>query len=329
MKLTRIPKNIFQTWTGANLSDGLIELTDTWKTKNVNYCHFVFDDIKCQQFISKFFGDNVLNAYNRLVPGAYKADLWRYCILYIYGGIYIDIDTICITPIDLFINDSIEFMTVVDLNNSKTLGNHNIFSGFIASVPNHPILLDSINRILINIGDPIIPLSNLDLTGPGVLGRAINKHFGNNETESFVGKEGMVNNIKLLKFIPITEYVIDIETGYTLLQNKNGNPYIEKIYKEATKNIKYIDWGTCINPVKPDNNINTNVTIVTMIYDIRKKERENYGLQVTSNKIRTMEQYLELSKKFILKLNYNLIIFADDDDIINFINEENICTKKL
>ena len=26
-----------------------------------------------------------------MVPGAYKADLWRYCILYIYGGIYIDI----------------------------------------------------------------------------------------------------------------------------------------------------------------------------------------------------------------------------------------------
>ena len=44
-----------------------------------------------REFISKYFNKDVLEAYDTLLPGAYKADLWRYCILYKMGGIYMDI----------------------------------------------------------------------------------------------------------------------------------------------------------------------------------------------------------------------------------------------
>ena len=26
--------------------------------------------------------------FDRLIPGAFKADLWRYCVMYITGGIF-------------------------------------------------------------------------------------------------------------------------------------------------------------------------------------------------------------------------------------------------
>lgn len=35
-------------------------------------------------------GDVVLSAYDKIMPNAYKADLFRLCILYVYGGCYID-----------------------------------------------------------------------------------------------------------------------------------------------------------------------------------------------------------------------------------------------
>ena len=50
------------------------------KIKNLNpkFNYFLFDDNDCREFIRLNFRPDVLNAYDRLIPGAYKADLWRY-----------------------------------------------------------------------------------------------------------------------------------------------------------------------------------------------------------------------------------------------------------
>ena len=53
--------------------------------------HHLFDDDDCRAFLAQQFKPPVLEAYDKLIPGAYKADLWRYCVLYIHGGIYLDI----------------------------------------------------------------------------------------------------------------------------------------------------------------------------------------------------------------------------------------------
>ena len=50
-----------------------------------------------------------------------------------------------------------------------------------------------------------------------------------------------------------------------------------------------------------------NVTIVTMIYRLTNRTKED------------ILKYLEYGKEFILKLNYNLIIYTDDTEIIEFI----------
>ena len=43
------------------------------------------------------YNQSLGNIYSKLNVGAYKADLWRYCILYIKGGIYLDIKYFAIT----------------------------------------------------------------------------------------------------------------------------------------------------------------------------------------------------------------------------------------
>ena len=62
---------------------------------NPEFNHYLYDDKMCREFIKQNFSDDVLYVFDKLKPGAYKADLWRYCILYINGGIYIDIKFKC------------------------------------------------------------------------------------------------------------------------------------------------------------------------------------------------------------------------------------------
>ena len=315
--LIKIPRNIFQTWKTKNFSPEFKSLSQSWIDNNPNYSYFLFDDIDCNNFIKKNFDIKIYNAYCRIIPGAFKADLWRYCILYIYGGVYADMDTICMNSIDSFLNEDIEFMTPIDLNNYPIIGNHNLFNAFIASVPKHPILLDCINRIVYNIENNIIPFSNLDFAGPGILGRSTNIYLNFQETNSFIGKEGIHNNIFLLHFQENTEYVSNYSKNNTLyhnilFQNKNGNHIIQQLFNEEIKKTNYIDWGTFKNPIKPI------PTIVTMFYDIREKECNISGSLYNHS----FQRYFNFAKKFILQLPYNLIIFTDNEEVINFIDIE-------
>lgn len=314
MKLTKIPRNLFQTWSTKNISIGFKLLTQSWLSHNPNYGYYLYDDNDCEEFIKNNFDENVYNAYIRIIPGAFKADFWRYCVLYVYGGVYVDMDTICISSIDDLLDESIDFMTPVDLNNRPDYGKYNLFNCFIASAPKHPILWECIQMIVHNIENEIVPFSNLDFSGPGVLGKATNRYLGLPETTSFVGKQGIINNIKLLKFDAGTEFVGDPFKRTKLFQNKNGSQIIKNIYNSEVARVNHVDWGSCRNPIKPE----LKVTIVTMFYKIREKENNNSGSRLNHS----VERYLNMAKDFILKLNYNLIVFTDSDDIIDFVANE-------
>ena len=56
----------------------------------VDCIHYLFCDSDCRSFIAREYPPDVVMAYDRLIPTAFKADLWRYCVLYKYGGVYLD-----------------------------------------------------------------------------------------------------------------------------------------------------------------------------------------------------------------------------------------------
>ena len=78
-------------------------------------------------------------------------------------------------------------------------GTHNLANGFIASIPNSKILENCINIIVYQVEKNIIPHSRLNFSGPGVLGRALNVYLNLPEYNSFIDKEGLNNNLYLLK----------------------------------------------------------------------------------------------------------------------------------
>ncbi|MBA3751394.1 hypothetical protein H0X06_01150 [Candidatus Dependentiae bacterium] len=67
-----------------------------------------------------------------------KADIVRYEILYTYGGIYLDVDFICLKPLDILLQyDLWASIQPIDCRGD-------IANGIIGSIPGHPILQDCI-----------------------------------------------------------------------------------------------------------------------------------------------------------------------------------------
>ena len=144
------------------------EVSDNWRDMNPDYEYYYYTDKDCRGFLSKNFDVSVLDAYDTLKPGAYKADLWRYCILYINGGVYVDMGIVSQYPLKDFISEEDEFVTALD----KPSGIFFLYNAFIAATPKNPILKTAIEMCLKNIKNQIYVKNSLSLTGPTLLGVA-------------------------------------------------------------------------------------------------------------------------------------------------------------
>lgn len=58
-----------------------------------------FDDDDCERYLREHFDRRLLARYLGLKKGAHRADLWRYCVLWREGGLYLDIKTELIRPL--------------------------------------------------------------------------------------------------------------------------------------------------------------------------------------------------------------------------------------
>jgi mannosyltransferase OCH1-like enzyme len=85
-----IPLDIYQVWHVKELPSSVKESIQKIKEQNPEFKHHQYDETMCRTFIKDNFPKKVLDAYDTIIPHAYKADLWRYCILYKKGGIYLD-----------------------------------------------------------------------------------------------------------------------------------------------------------------------------------------------------------------------------------------------
>ena len=162
MNLIKIPRNIFQTWESKKIPPLMFQNILLIVRNNPKFRYYLFDDNDCQKFIKDNFSEEILNAYNNLIPGAYKADLWRYCILYKMGGIYIDIKYKPINGFKLY-NLLEKEHWVLDIDNK------NIYNAIMVCKPGNQILLNAINKIVENVKNKYYGISPFEPTGPSLL----------------------------------------------------------------------------------------------------------------------------------------------------------------
>jgi hypothetical protein len=139
----RIPRIIWQTMKTSRVPVILKDYANTWIQNNPEYDYRFYDDDDIIEFLKKDFPD-YLEAYNKIKYGASKADLWRYLIIYKYGGVYSDLDCRCINPLRDWVNPLSAYVT--------QLGENKDFCQWlIISVPQNPIFLKAAQKALQNI----------------------------------------------------------------------------------------------------------------------------------------------------------------------------------
>ena len=168
-----IPLNIYQTWHSKNLPESMKNAVNKIIKYNPEFNYKLYDDDDCRNFIKENFDTNVLNAFDCLKPGAYKADLWRYCILYKNGGIYLDIKYEAVNNFK-FINLIEKEHWVLDLDKNG------IYNALMVCKSNNKILLQAINTVVSNVKNKFYGLSPLHPTGPLMLANFFTQSEKNN-----------------------------------------------------------------------------------------------------------------------------------------------------
>ena len=143
----KIPKIIWQTMKTSRIPVIMSDNANTWIGKNPEYEYRLFDDTDILNFIQKEF-PAYLKAYKKIKYGASKADLWRYLIIYKYGGVYADIDCRCIIPLREWIHPDAEIVTQLGINKD-------LCQWLIISVPQNPIFLKAAQKSLQHINNNI------------------------------------------------------------------------------------------------------------------------------------------------------------------------------
>jgi mannosyltransferase OCH1-like enzyme len=161
---SKIPLKIFQTWGTKNLLPKMRECVDELITNNPEFEYYLFDDVDCDNFIEQHFNLDVLLAYRKLIPGAFKADLWRYCVLYVHGGIYLDIKYKPFKGFRLIeLTENEHF--VFDLPESE----YGVYNGLMVCKPGNVRLFKAIENIVDNVKNNFYGSSCLSPTGPMLL----------------------------------------------------------------------------------------------------------------------------------------------------------------
>ena len=174
----KIPKRIICTWKTKNIEGTDLEYpVEVMKKMNPEYEFIIFDDTDCRRFIEENYDNRVLKAYDDLIPGAFKADLWRYCYLYKYGGVYLDIKTVCSKTLNSIL-DGKDMFLVRDIENTW------IYNGVMGIVPGHALLKITIDEVVRRILNREYGKNLLDITGPSVLGTCFNRWIGRKDEEA-------------------------------------------------------------------------------------------------------------------------------------------------
>jgi len=165
-KETIIPLHIYQTWKTHDLPEGMQKCVNKLKEANPEFEHHLYSDEECRKFIADNFDSDVVYAYDTLIPGAYRADLWRYCILYKKGGIYLDIKYYNVPPFKLIeLTDKEYFAKDIEQSGSG------IYQAVMVCKAGNPKLKGAIDAIAKHAKEKYYGDSIFDVTGPTLLRR--------------------------------------------------------------------------------------------------------------------------------------------------------------
>ena len=240
---------------GLTEDDQMCRAFKEWQHTNAGFRLELHNLHQAEEYIREHYDSRVLIAFRTLLPNAYKSDLFRYLVLYNEGGWYVDLKlgVAAETKLDL---DSILDRLAGEVSASpetigfvaagqnmvwNVAGAEGLMNAFLGAKPRHPVLGDTIVRVVDACIAKDKGMTPWSLTGPYALFAGLGKrrHDGR-QWRDFQGGE---NGIALMRFgfdewhLPSTETVVvrkasrqECGGGW---KHVGGNNYVDIWFEDA------------------------------------------------------------------------------------------------
>ncbi|MEJ7557206.1 MAG: glycosyltransferase [Pedobacter sp.] len=162
-----IPNIIHQTFKSQNLPWITRWHISRFRKNNPEFTYEFYDDERIRQFLRTEYSSSVLALYDKIQIGAAKADFFRYAVLNIKGGVYLDIDSSIPGKLkDLILPDDVAVISIE--NNSPCY-----IQWALIYAAGHPFLKKTLELMFENIRLNKHPHNVHHMTGPTVYTNAV------------------------------------------------------------------------------------------------------------------------------------------------------------
>lgn len=282
--INKIPKLLIQTYKNEFIHPFIYTNIQRVLKQNPTYSYMFITDEMVIPFIRANFNNQVLKAFLLLKSGAAKSDFIRYIYLYIYGGIYYDLDVDINVNLDEYIKPDADFIffTTIDTKDHQ----HSVLEQFIIMISKqNSIMKKIIDEMIIRIfsGEDNIFLT----TGPRMFEDVFYNLMENSniynirQTFSTEQKRNFVEKNRKCNYMKYTGYLFNVD--YNTVSSKL-EAYMDKMlyydrYKYGELNLSIFTEVMKNKHIKTTQNT-TNYNLVDLykkicLFIISKKKNDN------------------------------------------------------
>lgn len=189
--LPKIPKIIHQIWI-PNWKQTPKQVRDNrsrWCKLNPEWDYQFWDEDRINSLIVSYFNGPISDLWHSLSSEYVikKADLARFLITYIHGGLYVDMDLMPLTPLEVDLQAPYRDMFVLpegtDFDKNKRVSN-----GVFGCIPKLEFILDMLLKSIDRAHGPV-----LDFLGPRKIGPFLVEEFHRNKRIQFLPQDSFLS----------------------------------------------------------------------------------------------------------------------------------------
>ena len=147
--LSSIPRIIHQVWDTDRIPRQVLPWMETWSAMNPKWEHWLWSLNDVRQLLASQFPE-LLVLFDSYPHNVFRADVMRYVVLYVFGGVYADLDSVCLRSFEelatgedcMVSEETYEHVFVVHDQLKSTLVN-----GILICRPRHPFYKQLIDAL--------------------------------------------------------------------------------------------------------------------------------------------------------------------------------------
>ncbi len=149
----KTPKIIHQTWKTSDVPEHLKLYQNSWLEINPTYQYILHTDDDIDLYVLQK-APQFYEAYKKFKTHIERVDFVRYVLLYEMGGIYADLDEVCLKSLDPLIAKNQIVLGYEPMEHNKLyFRDHVLCNAFMISPPHHPFWMDFMNYIIDHYND--------------------------------------------------------------------------------------------------------------------------------------------------------------------------------